>query len=257
MTADDPYRDLADEYHWFFDDRALVIGCDTPGVRAVMAGLDEGARVLDAACGIGVDAAGLLRRGLDVTATDASAAMVEHTRRRLADVVPSGRHRVLLSSWVDLPVHVEPHTFDAVFCIGNSIAHAQDRRAMVAAFTAFHTVLAPGGVLVVDSFDWELLGAAGSRLEVEPEVVERDGVRCVRAYAWTGPAAAGDPWVLEIAPILLDGDRATLRSHRVDLYPFTRRELRERLESAGFEGVAIDAVPRDDRFTAVARRPTG
>ncbi len=255
MTADDPYAELADDYHWFFDDRALVVGCDTPGVRAVMAGLDPGARVLDAACGIGVDAVGLLRRGLLVTASDASPAMVEHARRRLAAVDPSTAHRVLVSSWVDLPANVELGAFDAVFCVGNSIAHAPDGDVMVAAFEAFRTVLTPGGVLVIDSYDWDVRRAAGSCLEVEPTVVDRAGVRCVRVFSWHAPVAAGDPWVLEIAPILVDGERVTVRPHVVELYPFTRRELRDRLSAAGFEAIALDAIPRDDRYTAVARRP--
>jgi hypothetical protein len=71
-VAEDHYRPLAADYHWFFDDVDLFLGCDTPGVRAAMAGLASGARVLDAACGIGVDAAALLRRGFDVAASDAS-----------------------------------------------------------------------------------------------------------------------------------------------------------------------------------------
>ena len=162
MTPDDPYRHLAADYHWFFDDRAMVVGCDTPGVRAVMAGLGANARVLDAACGIGVDAACLARRGLLVTAADASAAMVEHARRRLAELGP--RHRALVSSWADLPAHVEPDTFDAVFCVGNSIAHAGDRDGMVAAFEAFRAVLTPGGLLVIDSHDWEVLRLGGSHI---------------------------------------------------------------------------------------------
>ena len=79
----DHYRSLAADYHWFFDDVDLFLGCDTPGVRAAMASLASGARVLDAACGIGVDAAALLRRGFDVAASDASNEMAAVARQRL------------------------------------------------------------------------------------------------------------------------------------------------------------------------------
>ena len=45
--TEDQYRSLAGDYHWFFDDVDLFLGSDTPGVRAAMALLQPGARVLD------------------------------------------------------------------------------------------------------------------------------------------------------------------------------------------------------------------
>lgn len=252
--AGDQYRSLAADYHWYFDDVDLLLGCDTPGVRAAIAGLQPGARVLDAACGIGVDAAALLRRGFDVAAADASEEMTAATRRRLRDVDDVGA-RVVTAEWTELPAHFEPRSFDAVFCIGNSIAHSAGAPAMIAALEAFHSILTPGGMLVLDTHDWELVHRAGSRVEIEPGIVERDGTRCVRTYAWHIPAAFGDPHVLEIAPIFLDGPRARLRSYPVRMWPFTRSELRRRLITAGFGSIALDAVPGDDRFTATARRP--
>jgi len=252
--AADHYRSLAADYHWFFNDVDLFLGCDTPGVRAAVAQLAPGARVLAAACGIGVDAAALLRRGFDVSASDASEEMAAAARQRLR-ALGADAASVVTSEWANLPVNFEPGSFDAVFCIGNSIAHASDASAMITAFEAFRSILTPSGMLVVDTHDWELVHAAGSRVEIEPGIVERDGTRCVRTYSWHIPEAFGDPHVLEIAPIFLDGDRATLRSYPVTMWPFTRSELKRRLAAAGFESIALDVIPGDDRFTAIARRP--
>ena len=66
----------------------------------------------------------------------------------------------------------------------------------------------------------------GSRVEIEPDIVERDGTRCVRTYSWHVPEAFGDPHLLEIAPIFVVGGRATLRSYPVTMWPFTRAELK-------------------------------
>jgi SAM-dependent methyltransferase len=250
----DQYGSLAADYHWFFDDVDLFLGCDTPGVRAAMAGLGAGARVLDAACGIGVDAAALVRRGFDVAASDASAEMAAAARLRLRDLGADAAS-VVTSDWVNLPDSFEPASFDAIFCIGNSIAHAADATSMIAALEAFCSLLAPGGMLVVDSHDWKAIHAAGSHVMIEPGIVERDGIRCVRTYSWHIPEQFGDPCVLEIAPIFLDGDRAELRSYPVTMWPFTRSELKRRMAVAGFESIALDAIPDDDRYTAVARRP--
>jgi SAM-dependent methyltransferase len=250
----DQYGSLAADYHWFFDDVDLFLGCDTPGVRAAMAGLGAGARVLDAACGIGVDAAALVRRGFDVVASDASAEMAAAARLRLLDLGADAAS-VATSDWVNLPDSFEPASFDAIFCIGNSIAHAPNAPAMNDAFKAFRSILAPGGMLVLDTYDWELVHRAGSRVEIEPGVVERGGTHCVRIYSWHVPEAFGDPHVLEIALIFLDGDRATLRSYTVRMWPFTRAELKRRLMAAGFTLIALDAIPDDERYTAIARRP--
>jgi SAM-dependent methyltransferase len=249
--TEDQYGSLAADYHWFFDDVELFLGSDTPGVRAAMATLGPGARVLDAACGIGVDAAALVRRGFDVTASDASAEMAAATQQRLR-AAGANRARVLTSEWADLPASFEPGSFDAVFCIGNSIAHAPDASAAIAAFEAFRSILAPGGMLVLDTHDWELVHQAGSRVEIEPSIVERDGTRCVRTYSWHVPKQFGEPHVLEIAPIFLDGDRAALRSYPVTMWPFTRAELRRRLTAAGFTSIALDTIPGDERYTAMS-----
>jgi SAM-dependent methyltransferase len=250
--TEDQYRSLAADYHWFFDDVDLFLGSDTPGVRAAMALLQPGARVLDAACGIGVDTTALLRRGFDVTASDASGQMVAATRQRLRAAGVGGAS-VIISAWADLPTSFKPGSFDAIFCIGNSIAHTPDASAAIAAFEAFRSILAPGGMLVLDTPDWELVHHTGSRVEIEPGIVERDGTRCVRTYSWHVPEAFGDPHVLEIAPIFLNGDRATLRSYPVKMWPFTRAELKRRLAAAGFASIALDAIPGDERYTAIAR----
>ncbi len=252
--APDQYGSLAADYHWFFDDVDLFLGCDTPGVRAAMSTLNPGAHVLDAACGIGIDAAALLRRGFDVLASDASEGMAAAARTRLreSDVDPA---KIVTSDWVDLPKHFEEAVFDAIFCIGNSIAHTPDATSMIDALEAFRSLLVPGGMLVVDSHDWNAIYAAGSQVMIEPGIVERDGIRCVRTYSWHIPDEFGAPCVLEIAPIFLDGDRAELRSYPVTMWPFTRSDLKRRMVVAGFESVALDVIPGDDRYTAVARRP--
>ena len=126
---------------------------------------------------------------------------------------------------------------------------------MIAAFAAFRSLLAPGGMLVVDSHDWSAVHAVGSHVMIEPGIVERDGIRCVRTYSWHIPEQFGDRCVLEIAPIFLDGDHAELRSYPVTMWPFTRSELKRRMTVAGFESIALDAIPDDDRYTAIARRP--
>jgi 2-polyprenyl-3-methyl-5-hydroxy-6-metoxy-1,4-benzoquinol methylase len=124
------YETLAADYDWMFDDDALANGCaiNLPATARLLQRISPRGAVLDAACGTGVDAAVLARRGFTVWAADGSDAMVEGAaarfrRERLA--IP-----VLRSRWADLPAAVGER-FDAVLCVGNSLVHAAGRDAMV------------------------------------------------------------------------------------------------------------------------------
>ena len=138
------YDSLASAYAWLVPDALL----EPEGAAAAFAGvtdtLPRGARVLDCACGTGQLAVGLALRGFDVTASDASDAMVAATRRLAAhrDV----RLRAEQRPWEELT-----GTYDAVFCVGNSIPHAAGREGRRAALAAMAGVLADGGPLAVTS----------------------------------------------------------------------------------------------------------
>ena len=217
---------------------------------AAIGELPQGARVLDAACGIGVDALALTRRGFRVTATDGSTAMVEQCRARLAaaDVeVP-----VACCAWAELPGRFGTR-FDAVLCTGNSLAHAPSPPARRAALTGFAGVLLPGGPAILDSQDWLVVHGRGSHRDDDPQVICRDGRRATRHYDWRVPARFGDPITLDVT-LVLDGDRDEARSHTVTFRPFTADELVADLEACGFGPVDVLQNPGDDRQTFIARR---
>jgi len=253
------YGDFADDYHWLHDAIQLRLGTTTPGVRAAFHGLAPEARILDAACGIGLDANALHRRGFRVTAVDVSPAMVDESRRRLASA--GGGVEVHVCSWTELPGRFPADSFDAVLCTGNSIAHVRSAAEMVEVFRSFARVLAPGGLLILDTHHWDVLDRVGERTIVDPVVVERNGARCVRSYTWRRAGAGASSWNLELR---LDIDEVTgprTTALAVEMVPFSTGELRERLRTAGFTHISIDASDDEDRYTAIGRRgltdPTG
>ena len=157
------YHSLADVYE-FLTPEALL----TPegNVAAFAPWLPEPpARVLDCACGIGLLAAGLARAGYEVAASDLSPDMVARTRA--LGVAAEVR------SWDDLPATGD---FDAVLCVGNSLAHSEDRRTGLRAMAG---ALKPGGTLLITSRNWEREQPGGS------EEVERGGSRVRVTRAWT------------------------------------------------------------------------
>jgi SAM-dependent methyltransferase len=81
--------------------------------------LGPGSAVLDAACGTGLDAAALARRGFRVRAADGSAAMVEIAAARFRREGLALPVRQCL--WADLPDTIDER-FDVVLCTGNALA---------------------------------------------------------------------------------------------------------------------------------------
>jgi SAM-dependent methyltransferase len=243
------YGTLADVYDWLVPPELL-----TPeGSAAAFDGLVElapGARVLDCAAGTGTLAVGLALRGFDVVATDASEAMIARTRALAA------RHFVDLDArvraWEDLS---GPPSFDAVFCVGNSIPHAEGQAGRRRAFAAIAGVLRPGGLFAVTSRNWELERAQGSRVKVSEELVERDGGRALVVQSWTIP----DDWdamhTLEVVVALIGDDGAvSARGERLRCWPFRYEALDDDLRAAGLEPASSTYDPEVGRYLVTARR---
>src|SRR5512140_3579596 len=152
------YEMLAADYDWMFDAHALAHGraVNLPATARLLQRVSRTSAVLDAACGTGVDAAVLARRGFTVWASDGSEAMAGVAAARLRGdglAVP-----LLRSTWADLPT-ATGERFDVVLCLGNSLVHAAGRDAMVQALTGLRRMARPGGYVVIDSRNWEKLNA--------------------------------------------------------------------------------------------------
>jgi glycine/sarcosine N-methyltransferase len=252
----DDYRDLAGEYDWLYDDDALTDGfaITRPAVASLLQQSGPGCAVLDAACGTGVDAAALARRGFHVRAADGSEAMVAAAAARF------GREGLAIPVqqclWADLPDAIDER-FDVVLCTGNALVHAAGQDAMVAALTGLRRMARPGGHVVIHSRNWEKLHAERRVVQVANRVRTRGGRRCVLFYAWEVPDRLDQEHIAHIVFLFEDGDRVEPREYRISLLPVTLGELRERLELAGLREVGTDFTAAADQYvvTAVPARP--
>ncbi len=218
------YDTLAGVYEFLVPEALLSPEGSAAAFEEVLADLPPGARVLDCACGTGTLAAGLALRGFDVSASDASPEMVARTRALGV--------RAEVRRWEDL----DGGPYDAVFCVGNSITHARDRRA---ALSAMRGVLRDGGVLALTSRTWERPQEEGE------EVVERGGRRARVTYAW-------HPGEFEVT-VTVDG---ATHSERMAYWPFTHEELQADLLATGFEPVASTFSLDAARYLVTARTST-
>ena len=246
----DSYRGLAADYDWIFDDGALADGAaiNRPATARLLRRIGPASAVLDAACGTGIDAVVLARRGFSVRATDGSEAMVEVAAarfRREGLAIPVQR-----CSWADLPAAIDER-FDAVLCTGNALVHAVGRDAMVQALIGLRRMARPGGHVVIDSRNWEKLHAERRIVQVMDRVRMRGGRRCVALYAWEVPERFDEEHVAHLMFLFEDGDRIEPHEYRLSFRPFTLGELRDRLELAGLQEIDTDYGEAADRYAIV------
>ncbi|HEX6255577.1 MAG TPA: class I SAM-dependent methyltransferase [Euzebyales bacterium] len=249
MTA---YDALASVYDWLVPDMLLEPEGAFTAFAGIVADLPAGARVLDCACGTGQLAVGLALHGFDVTASDASPGMVDRTRALAA--AHHAEVRTAVSRWEDLRGTVDGR-FDAVFCVGNSLTHAEGATGRRAALAAMADVLTPRGALAVTSRNWERLRDRRPGLEVDDALVQRAGRAGLAIRSWSLPEEWEAPHHLEVAVAVLDGRQVVdVVGERLTFWPFTHRQLTDELHAAGLKPTSSSHGPDVDRYVVVARR---
>jgi SAM-dependent methyltransferase len=133
-----------DDFAWFYDrywneeyhSAALPIL-----ERIWLPRVASGARILDVCCGSGYLASLLAARGYRVTGFDASAAMIDHARRRAPDA-----HFLV----AEAPEFRTRTKFDAAVSTFDSLNHILDPAALAAAFRRVAAALKPGAAFAFD-----------------------------------------------------------------------------------------------------------
>lgn len=244
----DPYDHFAAEYDWLATAQMISGDLFWDRFGDHLESLPSGALVLDCACGTGYNALALVQHGFTVTASDISEAMLLEARRRLGD--QAAVHRC---AWADLPdLFTEP--FDGVICTGNSLIHAGDEGGMTSAHTGMAGALRPGGLLLLDTRNWERMRREQPRLQVPHPPCVRGGRAAVSVYSWHWPGSWDEPHRLEILVVLSDGDQTTTSQTEMTFYPFRFLELTRRLEQAGFEVECHTYQTGTDFYEVIARR---
>ena len=109
-------------------------------------------RVVDVACGTGHHAAMFHDWGLEVEGADLSPAMIEQARAAFGE--PPGLRWAVRGFDEPIP---EAGSWDAVVCVGNSLALAPDLATVRTAIARMMEALRPGGVLLVQVLNlWRL-----------------------------------------------------------------------------------------------------
>ncbi|MFD4637343.1 class I SAM-dependent methyltransferase [Lentzea sp. NPDC058436] len=246
------YDALAEVYEWLITDAKLTPAEFAASFDDVLS-LPSNARVLDCSCGTGQLAVGLAGLGIEVVATDASEAMVRRTAELSEEF--GATVQTMRADWEELPDHFDDATFDMVFCVGNSLHHAEGARGRVAALESMSRLLRGGGRLVLTSRTWELVRARGSRLDISDRLVRRNGRDAVVVYRWDIAPNWEDEHHIEIAIAQVDAAGPVLaRSELLSSWPYRYEELEVELHRVGLRVELSTFNLEAENYTVVARK---
>jgi SAM-dependent methyltransferase len=247
------YEALAEVYEWLLSDAKVAPAQFAASFRDATRLLPPNARVLDCSCGTGQLAVGLAGLGIEVVATDASAAMVRRTEQLAEESGASVR--TARADWRELTDHFDDADFDMVFCVGNSLHHAEGPSGRLAALESMSRVLRPGGRLVLTSRNWELVRAAGSRLDIRDRLIRRDDREALVIYRWEIAPHWEQEHHIEIAVAQVNADGSVLvRSELLSSWPYRYDELRAELPGVGLRVETSTYDPAADEYVVVATK---
>ncbi len=174
--------------------------------------------ILDAGCGTGRQAVALAQHGYRVTGIDASEDMLRFARQQ---ALAAHTHIQFVHTRYDALQQLELGSFDAIYCIGNSLAAAGSAKEVATAIQQFAALLRPGGRLFL-----QLLNFSPMRLRqpcvVGPRVAVVDGREyiSVRQFHFLNDLA-------QVTNITIWDDGGwRQRSHTGQLYPIELEELK-------------------------------
>lgn len=190
----------------------------------------RGINVLDVACGSGGYSVELAKKGFKITSVDVEKEMInklkEKAERENLDIKAYQADMRSLAHTVD-------REFDAVFCIGNSIVHLDNRDEIWDVLKQMHGLLKQNGALVLQIINYDRIIKFGIS-ELPPIINEKENLEFVRKYNYVK-----EDNIIEFntSLILKDGDRPKVYNNSIKLFPILRDELDTALRKAGFDEI--------------------
>ena len=122
--------------------------------------------VLDAACGTGMHALALAQAGFQAAGADFSTGMIARARENAQAAGVEVPFK--LAGFGELVAAFDAASFDALFCLGNSLPHLLTPQLLSAALADFALILKPGGLVIIQNRNFDAVMANRQRW-MEPQ----------------------------------------------------------------------------------------
>ena len=264
FMANTTYDDFSQDYDRFVN-WGSRLEAEIPFVEARLRELEQPESVkptiLDAACGTGMHAIELARRGYLAAGADLSRLMVEKARLNAdesgVDVVfkPAGFMHLAETFEGE-----EIYPFDALICLGNSLPHLISEKDIRKTLADFGACLKPGGLLILQNRNFDAVMAKKERW-IGPQSRREDDKEWLflRFYDFDADGLI----TFNIVRLRREGDAPwTQNLLIVRLFPLMQEQLTYLLEESGFidlryygimDEVAFDPAGSEN-LVAVARK---
>jgi glycine/sarcosine N-methyltransferase len=245
------YDAIADHYHLFFRDWQAVMQREGSALRRVFRAANSGeiSKVLDASCGTGTQAISLAALGYEVTAADASQAMLQKAQANAKAQNVADDMTFINVDFLGLRKALTGN-YDAVVSKGNALPHLLTDDELRAALQNFYDLLRAGGVVAIGIQDFDLM------LEDRPRFVPRqvhldDPARDVilfDIYEWEDT----EPVRVKLNTFIVSGkdDAYTANRFGVTYRALRRAELEAMLAAVGFTQIKVESQTWELLFTA-------
>lgn len=211
----DFYTMLSRWYDVLFPGNAAAVGFLTGG-------LDDGAHVLDLACGTGTYALALAGRGFQVEGVDFDASMIDLAKEKAAHAEVS----FAAADMLDIGSLFRDRRFDLIYSVGNSIVHLPDRAAVASLIRKCRELLAADGSLVFQIVNFDRVLDYGVTT-LPPLNRSEHGVSLTRTYEISKDGSSVD----FVTALSVDG---AVFDNRVRLLALRQSEIAEMFADAGF-----------------------
>ena len=207
---------------------ALEIPFLTDQLRAI------GAKsVLDAACGTGMRTLALSQAGFDAAGADLSAGMIARAMENAQAVGLQIPFKT--AGFGELSAVFGPESFDALFCLGNSLPHLLTSELLSAALADFALVLKPGGLVIIQNRNFDAVMANHQRW-MEPQSAREGQTEWLfqRFYDFEPDGQL----TFNVVTLRREAEGVWMQSIRsTQLRPLLAAELQTSFQAAGFESI--------------------
>jgi len=205
---------------------------------------------LDAGCGTGFHALLLTQLGVQVTGIDISREMLQRAEQHAREL---GLTVEFLQANFEQPLK---RTFDAIMCLGNSLAHVRTREHLHATLNNFARMLPPGKILFLQNLNYDRILAQKERIQ---SVKVSQGTTFVRFYDYEQ-----DTIVFNLLTIVAANGSVEQKLQSVPLRPWRKAELVELLQQTGYEeiqcygGISLEEYhPHSSKDLVILARKSG
>ncbi|MBN2147887.1 MAG: class I SAM-dependent methyltransferase [Anaerolineales bacterium] len=228
------YDVLSENYDRFMNWEARLAG-EMPFIEQQLCLLGAGRlRVLDSACGTGMHAIALAKRGYAAFGADLSEEMVAKARRNAA--MAGVRVRFETAGFGELSRTFGKASCEGLLCLGNSLPHLLTRQTLAAGLADFAACMRLGGILLIQNRNFDAVMTNRQRwMEPQSHAEGEEEWIFLRFYDFDSDG------LLTFHMLVLHREGAGAWSQQVAstrLRPLEQSELLAALDQAGFREIA-------------------